>query len=91
MRFWKVLVMSVLLGTLVLQAGCEPGPKKVEKLSIEPAKAEQVAEPAKKQEVSEQPVQEEKGNSSIKFDTVLNDIGDIHPDSQSIVMESRLQ
>ncbi len=83
MKLWKVLVMSALLGTLVLQAGCEAGPEKTEKLSIEPAEAEQVAEPTKKQAVPEQQMEEEKGNPSIKFDKMVYDFGDIEPDSYS--------
>ena len=83
MKLWKVLVMSALLGILVLQAGCEPEPKKAEKLSIEPAEAEQVAEPVKKEAVSEQQAQEEEGNPSIKFNEVAHDFGDVEPDSYS--------
>ena len=82
MKFWTILVMSVVLVSLVLQAGCEPRPSQTEKLSVQPSQTMQAAAPAR---VSPQQseVQQEDGNPSIKFDNTVYDFGQIDPGSYS--------
>ena len=80
MKFWTILIMSVVLLPLVLQAGCEPKPAKAEKLNAEPSRTKPVAAPAKAAP-QQSKTQKEDGNPSIKFSKTVHDFGKIDQDS----------